>query len=204
MAKEVQGCYISHPKFLIHSIKRLSDGEVFTVGDRICWIDNSGDHTILEFRMGNSLRGGNTIFAKYSKFCSQDIHGIKHFKKPLFVTEDGVELMNRTDEIFAIVKGEYNLMHQHNGRTLSTWLNGWYTTQWLPNPSENDKRVLELIKKHYLLFSTKEAAENYIKMNKPVLSLRDVLDSIDAYKDYRYEIRNMLKVDLTKLVKSKL
>ncbi len=94
--------------------------------------------------------------------------------KPLFVTEDGVELFDRHHEVYAIEKGKYELFKQHNGKAISIWLNGWYTTQQIPNPKEHDDEVLKLIKKNFLLFAARDKAEEYILMNKPVLSVNDV------------------------------
>lgn len=97
-------------------------------------------------------------------------------KPVLFTTEDGKNLTseNLHEDVWAIRKGSFELMQQYNGKSLGTWLNGWYTTCWLPNPKEKDLRVIDLIKENYMIFSTKEAAEQYILENKPCLSLNDL------------------------------
>src|SRR5690606_33107946 len=77
----------------IYSIKRLSDGEVFTIGDkvRISKLQHDGSFTIDEFYFdcnndkllcnGKCTGNGHVSITK-----------IEHCKKPLFTTEDGVEM----------------------------------------------------------------------------------------------------------------
>lgn len=108
----------------------------------------------------------------------------KSDKKILFTTEDMVNIYDREQEVFAIKKGEYELMNQYNGCSIAVWLNGWYTTEWLSNPEEHDNRIVPLIDEHYLIFSTKEAAEDYIINNKPCLSLKEVMSVPEVLKKY--------------------
>jgi len=54
-------------------------------------------------------------------------------------------------------------------------------------------------------FSTKKAAENYIKMNKPCLSLNDVLSITNKTSFVPEDFsKNLIKKELTKIVKQKL
>src|SRR5690606_8522332 len=78
---------------VIESVKRLSDGEVFTIGDkdRISKLQHDGSFTIDEFYFdcnndkllcnGKCTGNGHVSITK-----------IEHCKKPLFTTEDGVEM----------------------------------------------------------------------------------------------------------------
>jgi hypothetical protein len=75
-------------------------------------------------------------------------------KQPLFTTEDGVDIFE--DDIFWNVGTTYNL-------------NDYQIT--------NNKYELVFLKDGSKQFSTKEKAEKYILMNKPCLSLQDLLDS---------------------------
>jgi len=43
----------------------------------------------------------------------------KYNPKTIFTTEDGK-------------KGTFELMEQHNGKSVGTWLNGWYNATYLP------------------------------------------------------------------------
>ena len=144
----------------IISIKRLSDDEIFTIGDKIfpnnkihkfeikdsilkIWhCDISFSTPIIE---GPSGQPGN---------CSwiEDISNVQKIKQKLFTTEDGVDIF------------EGNNYYIVNKQSLIIPLNP-------VNPIANKTFIKN---NSYYYFSTKEKAEEYIFMNKPVLSLNDV------------------------------
>lgn len=93
-------------------------------------------------------------------------------KQPLFTTEDGVDIFEG-DEFYSTHKDGLGSILKYTGHSLE-------------NASKKQKDFVD--------FSTKEKAEEYILMNKPVLSLSDVWDHLS--------IKNR-KV-LTKFVKNKL
>ena len=139
---------ISKPGYWkIYSVKRLSDSEIFTVGDyiKMQWCSKKGiiesiyynEHNQLSFKIKGSEAPLTSVFTKeYPVKC----------KKVLFTTEDGV----------GIFKGNsyYNV---HNFTICNKLI--------AINPlSEHEK----------LVFSTKEAAEEYILMNKPCLTFKDL------------------------------
>lgn len=74
----------------IHSVERLSDGEVFTVGDRIhhVVVDRKGD--ILSI----NLSGGKIYFSTTfnDSLKSTDLKNAAKIDEPLFTTEDGVDI----------------------------------------------------------------------------------------------------------------
>jgi hypothetical protein len=76
--------------YKIYSVKRLSDGEIFTVGD------NTNAGTIKEFSIC-----GNTLQLKVDGLIFLDNYLVKHIKQPLFKTEDGVDIFEG-DIIFGI------------------------------------------------------------------------------------------------------
>ena len=170
-----EGTWVSYDKFCkIHSVKRLSDGEIFTVGDKVKFQGNGcSDITIiLKFELVN-----NKVHA-HSGSASFHINFIHHIKKPLFTTEDGVDIY-KGDKVWYINLHTNNISKNHETVTSKYW-----------------------DFKNYKYFSTKEAAEEYILMNKPCLSANEVIQyCIDNYKtvnDHRtYKL-------LKKLVKSKL
>jgi hypothetical protein len=133
-------------EYPIHSVKRLSDGEVFTVGDKV------SDKMIIwkNCNIREFIINENNLIVSIKQ---QELHGnyalncIKHIKKPLFTTEDGVD----------IFKGDK-----------TCWINSWIVTNFT-----DWKRTmfLELNEKH---FSTIEKANEYILMNKPCLSINDI------------------------------
>jgi len=148
----------------IHSVKRLSDGEVFTIGDLIDFGDfgNKGfrpigkievdyfDKTRVTAWDGAYGKGAINKWEKASK------------KTPLFTTEDGVE-------IFEGDKFYYPNIHI-----------------WKTIISEADKRVLIFIRLNkYKPFSTKEKSEEYILLNKPCLSVNEIIAVIPGFNFHK-------------------
>jgi hypothetical protein len=132
--------------FYIYSIKRLSDSEIFTVGDEIefniHYTPKKAIGTISEFIIYGNKIGFVDSDRKYNSLL--DIIGNK-IKKPLFTTEDGVDIFEE-DKAYMVCPywrvDEYEI--SKNTATDRKW------------------------------FSTKEAAEEYILMNKPCLSINDI------------------------------
>ena len=152
---------LNNPLYSIYSIKRLSDGEIFTVGD----VDNFGKITAFDIQC-------NTIVSMYyRKGDWQWLSSIKHLKNPLFTTEDGVDIFEGDEYWKVLPNSNYGLHHL-------TCVDSDLQPSWT--------------------FSTKEAAEEYVLMNKPCLSINDVSDTLNINK-YGSWYKN-----LKKLVKSKL
>ena len=152
----------------IYSVKRISDGEVFTVGDyfishrkrkekikkiAIC------DITPIEGQIKLIFENGNTLLKNAEPLIK------------LFTTNDGVDIFEG-DVIYKLMKGSFCL-----------------TSEKYENQENND---------YCFYFSTKEAAEEYILMNKPInTSLNEIKNKIPSMQAH-----NFLK--LKKLIKSKL
>lgn len=148
-------------KARIHSVKRLSDGEIFTIGD-VCSpkdYDTSNSHPITKFEL--ILKG--TTLRVISKNWYLGIDNIEKSKQSLFTTEDGVDIY---------VGDKYWV--------LNTKLNDWIFEENAVRDNINyfykDKSYAKNTGIYY--FSSKEKAEEYILMNKPCLSLNDVLPYI--------------------------
>ena len=142
------------PYWKIHSVKRLSDGEIFTVGDIIdTRVDNKYKQEILEINLGinDLLLKDKLIFKTKSGYVVSHI-AVK-VKQPLCTTEDGVD----------IYLGNKSWILHKNSWYLSPAAIVHNNSNWTPNENEAHWR-----------FSTKEKAEEYILMNKPCLSLKDV------------------------------
>jgi len=147
-------------RFSINSVRRLSDGEVFTVGDKIGWGEiGNYETTLLSFRIINGRLEFEYPAAKnYITFCDFE-QAIRLHKKapspsverePLFITEDGVGLFNPEDTVYSVIpKGDWNLY-----------------TQPLRDTQTKGSNL-----KH---FSTPAARQDYVIINKPCLSLNDV------------------------------
>lgn len=140
---------------IINSIKRLSDGEVFTIGDKCISGQASGVITKIWFCDNGELRIDSP-----GNYCV-DIKTIQHYKKPLFITEDGVDI-HIGDEYFELIVPGF-----HNEQCV-----------WNILPYEGRCNLIydqEGNRKHFRLwFSTKEKAQEYIDLYKPKYSLSDI------------------------------
>jgi len=133
----------------IHSVKRLSDGEIFTIGDKvntITKINKKSNITIKSFE----LYGDSTIIV-YTNECNGFEGGkykngvnllkIEHSKSSLFITEDGVEMF---------VGDEYYFIYDNKDIVKFTVKDEHSSS----NFNDGNKR-----------FSTKEAAQKWIDEN---------------------------------------
>lgn len=98
---------------------------------------------------------------------------------PLFVTEDKVDVYENDKFFFIASNWKSYLGKAIRNHKYSKWL--------------------------HPIYSTKDAAENYIKMNKPCLSLNDVLSITNKTSFVPEDFsKNLIKKELTKIVKQKL
>jgi hypothetical protein len=152
----------------IHSIKRLSDGEIFTVGDSV-------KHPFTKYSEDFNLRKiiiatdpSNQVVAKVAKkalgklmLCVDNDNANLFLEdavkiiinKPLFTTEDGVEVF-KGDTIYYIGITDFII---------------------------SSSRANELFQPH-ISFSTEELAKEYVKMNKPEFSRNHILNLLDNLK----------------------
>lgn len=137
---------ILHPENMteIHSVKRLSDGQVFSVDEKVYLkeSDGKGVFYINEF----TIKDGQC-------FASSGINIMQlgKAKKVLFTTEDGKEVYNE-DNVFLLCTKTW-----HKSPAISA----------PKDPFSDDGRIK--------YFSTEKAREEYILMNKPILSLNDLI-----------------------------
>jgi len=170
----------NHNCFGIHSVKRLSDGEIFTIGDEL------KEGTILKFYLSDYNDG---IYLDAKKVSGNNIHsyiGLPSDKweksnKVLFTTEDGFDIYEM-DHVYSV---EYKPFLIPTIMKLTA-----------------SKKTKELFERR-LFFSSYKAAENYVICNKPCLSFNDVWNiSNNKSSDNHYVIIDKRK--LKELVKSKL
>lgn len=135
----------------IKTVKRLSDGEVFTVGDTFTLFGGNNHYKIYSFSVD-----GNILMAHQSNYfnCEKRVPlphliKIKH-KQPLFHTEDGVYIWSWYDVVWVVNSAWY----MYSSQAAS------YDVENLP---------------YNKYFSTKEKAEEYVLMNNTCLSLNDLL-----------------------------
>lgn len=107
--------------------------------------DKTNNGTISKFEI--DVHGIRVFFEEKPKNYNVSLNSLKHIKQPLFTTEDGVDIYEDK---------EFNCVNQH-----------------LYLFKEKGLCCINL-GSHIKIFSTKEAAEEYILMNKPCLSLNDV------------------------------
>lgn len=132
--------------YIIHSVKRLIDGEVFTIGDVLKYKSFGRKRLIIErFEISE-----NRVMIYANNYGTQLIGAEKlHKKAPLFTTEDGVEIFEG-ENIYPVELKWFKV----------------HLNVKAPNYIKSSK---------FKIFSTLEKAEEYIILNKPVLSLNDLL-----------------------------
>lgn len=160
---------IGREVYTIYSVKRLSDGVEFKIGNKTDRINNftSGDSgKIHKFYIeDNNLKIGIENFGSII-----GIDNIQHAKQPLFKTEDDVD----------IYEGDNYYTVFFNNKD--------YSTPWtILGKHKAVKRDLAW-SKTCKFFYTKEKAKEYIIMNKPCLSLQDLLISASVDSNDRLEL----------------
>lgn len=165
---------LKNNKFNIYSIKRLSDGEVFTMGDKITneFLMNK-NYNIKSFRVGNDCLKICGSGEKGRCFITLD-KNTKKVKEPLFTTENEVDIYEN-DNVY--------------------YINDWYPC-YRSNISKSNYNP------NTKYFSTKEKAEEYVLMNKPCLSINDL--SIKNEIKCNEKLIGITLGKLKELVKSKL
>jgi len=163
----------------IHSVKRLHDGEVFNVGDSINVMHHPHHPKGVKIRSLTvdkdyiCVSTTDDIDSAFSGGAGFNFLIAEHNIKPLFTTEDGVDIF-KNDTYYVVWKDfTFALTNQEPG-------------------SEAVKRVLTR-------YSTQEKAEEYILMNKPCLSIKEVQEA------YYLSAREHTHIDkLITIAKSKL
>ena len=101
---------------------------------------------------------------------------LQHIKQPLFTTEDGVDIFEG-DEYWSVNKQDLFLKDA---------------------VAKNSINVCNFTNGLYLLFSTKEKAEEYIIMNKPVLCLQDIINTNVYAPIFMEKIKKIIEQKLNK------
>ena len=145
--------YLLSRDYCIHSIKRLSDRAIFSIGESINTNFSYGDftNTIDSFTLDSNNKLIITTFIKGKYNTGKHpvrLKNLKKIKTPLFKTEDGVDIYEGM-EVIVIHPTTLNIIVGSKTIEYSSY-------------------------KNWLKFSTKEAAEEFILMNKPCLCLNDI------------------------------
>lgn len=166
---------------IILSIQRLSDNEIFTIGDTIDihhkFIAAPLPKIINKIEIINDEA---VIFLEPKGESRMLLRNCVKLKQPLFTTYDGID----------IFEGHFAYECARN-KSIFNHVNKF-------TPLEQCRDTYKTIGIDWIVFSTKEAAEEYILMNKPCLSITEVVN----FKGSRDS--SFLEMSLKELVKSKL
>jgi len=225
-------------RFSINSVKRLSDGEVFTVGDKIGWGEiGNYETTLLSFRINNGrLEFEYPATKKYLTFCDFE-QAIRLHKKapspsverpPIGIMPEWIWKEERLKEIDTAMSRyvEYHKNIPEEWLTESAEIREWlfkrkkiksslttvekeprFITEDRKNIFEGDryayvpKETLAWVnvsdgkstpqpESSFLYFSTEQAANDYVIMNKRCLSLNDVKKFIEDNFNGWYSSQN--------------
>jgi hypothetical protein len=158
----------------IYSINRLSDGEIFTIGDEIYSTNWTCDNIDKKSDILTEISLNNEFMFKTKITWQCNLKDIQHYKEPLFTTEDGVDIF-KSDKFFTTPKS----LRSNNIQS--------FTGAYISIPDNN-----------ILSFSTKEKAEEYILLNKPCISINDL------YAMGNWSFGGKIMNDMKALVKQKL
>lgn len=133
----------------IKSVKRLSDGEVFTIGDKVCYAPNPQTNWVID---NFSIRSDKKLLARSKRNLNVEIvdDDLKKVKFYLFTTSYGKKIFE--DDMVWVVN--------------SAWA--------MPFKVRATKEWYEETKSHFNYFSSKENAEAFVIKNKPCLCLADI------------------------------
>jgi hypothetical protein len=195
--KEIGRTRYVEVEIIVQSVTRDSDGVIFSIGDKVDRSDGRYKGVIIRgFNTGSdgniliSFSGGIGATYYERKGCNLSI--IEHHRPVLFTTEDGVHLYDSSDVVYVVEHDKFKFFNQHHGACIGVWLNGWYGA--LSGPNDNPEASAEaFMKKYFKIFSTEEAGNEYIMINKPCLSLNNILDSAPKLSQ---RIINLLKIQI--------
>lgn len=164
----------------IHSIERLSDGEVFTIGDKVHLTNgNYYGFELKEFKFFHNGKNGHLEKHRNKTFLKlgiiSDLHkestffyleDITKIRQPLVKTEDGINIFEG-DTAFALLKRNLNTLGEIS------------VTKY---------------QEELLYFKTREEAEEYRMLNKPCLTLKNVLEAAEfPLFDFEGKLRTIVK-----------
>jgi hypothetical protein len=146
--------------FRVYSLKRTSDNEIITIGDRVSMPNISQSYNSIDFQSYSIIKRLDIRTERYS--CSE----INHWKSlkdcvkltPFLTTEDGVDIFK--NDIYWWVDKSFHY----------TYVNGIIGEKHTVSTSN-------------LYFSRKEAVLQYIEMNKHYLSINEVISCYDKNQE---------------------
>lgn len=170
--------------FPIISVRRTSDGEVFSVDDEI----EDGKIKSIVIRPINPESTVEQCWIDCLNQCGTDLMYAEKVpprkveREPLFTTEDGVKKYKKDDCIIVDIDDDYSI-------------EGWYS---LPYPLRIDSRDISGFK----YFHSTEKAKEYVILNKPFMSVQDVMNRLNGY--FKDSTRSAALENLNHFAKEKL
>lgn len=147
----------------IHSVKRLSDGEVFSIGDKINFrglYGNNSEHKYDTIRGFDLKQDANLGILYHNGLVG--LSKIEKYKESILTTEDGI----------TIFEGDVHYYIWLKEPTLGQEINKIYKNA--TKSLHGDEKWL----KDVVTFSTKESAEKYLKENEKKYSLNDIKEIV--------------------------
>jgi hypothetical protein len=145
--------------WVIHSVRRLSDGEVFTVGDMVC-TESMPTTKIESFEIFENTIVVFGIWVHGMKGSMPLEYILKSKYRVLHISDDGVEMRQYDTEFYVDLEQDFEIVQS--------------STSVIVNP---EFRINNKI------FSTKEAAQQYVIDNKPCLSVNEVKEFLKTGTD---------------------
>jgi hypothetical protein len=154
---------LRHPDWRIHSIKRLSDDEIFTIGDIV---QDSLTDELTNFKHQEIVffNPGNKIICNALSGTTMPLSTIRKVKQLLFTTEDGVDIFEG-DIYYVVAKKDI----------YKSTINSEYEIKAF-DLEENNKSFKQYNWNNFWSFSNRERAEEYVLMYKACLSVDDILN----------------------------
>lgn len=146
----------------IHSIRRIHDDKVFTLGDKVLHKNNVSNRNgiIVRFHVLS-----NGVWFKTNNFDTPMCYILYvKPKKVLFKTEDGVDIFEG-DTYYNVFEERFNSLEPFQ-------INGPHEATDIPGVSYGP---------HSKFFSSKEAAEKYVDLHKPIYSKLDLSKALAKY-----------------------
>jgi hypothetical protein len=161
----------------IYSVKRLRDGEIFTIGDKVAYnMVNANSFIIDHFLIRND---GRMIARDKGHGMVEEVNdNLVKVNKLLFITEDGVSVTDE-EQIVWYVDDRCKL-----------------NTRKAKNANGSPKCVK--------IYSKADSANEYVLLNKPCLSLNDLLSVWDEQASIDLYRKSPLFKNFKELAKSKI
>jgi hypothetical protein len=171
----------------ILSVKRLSDGEVFTVGDRAMTQGSRGGHSIRQFRVkqkcnvrtpmpGIFIKDGiDRIWIDWEEGCGGNwLESTEKLKQPIFLTHDGKDIFPE-DTVWYVNKENlyYNYIITQATVTFRSDINAYFLTK---------EAASDYINKNKVLFTTEDGVG--IKKDEVVYVVDGRLNGIDMISNF--------------------